>query len=824
MRLGIRVFLAGLGCVAIAAVAVSWLIGTGSSREVRRATATPRGKATPSSGGAGSSSGAGAVQAGAAGAASRETFPDPNAPGTSSRVYLDRAEIDQGIYRAVLNFAPTRADISLEELSASLKSRASEALAFLTAEHDRLALDVPPTAEQVFRVIQIRRLIAFVHMYDGRFGEATSWLQRAMELCRTPGVPDEIRANLRALLGIVALRRGEVENCIACLGPSSCILPIMPEAVHTRQQGSRDAAAHFTAFLEDRPGDLRVRWLLNLAQMTLGEYPEKTPPAYVIPLPASQATYSPGRFDNVAPLVGLNSRGPNTAGGSIFDDFNSDGLPDLLATSLDADKGAALFINRGDGTFEDKSAWAGLDNQIYALNVARADYDNDGKLDVVLLRGGWEKPMRLSLLRNKGAGAFEDVTLASGLGEPIQTEAAAWGDYDNDGRLDLFVCGEYLRADGNPTAGRRDPRNHCRLYHNEGDGTFRDVADSAGVLNDRCAKGVAWGDYDDDGWLDLFVSNMNGPSRLYHSEGDGTFHDVATEIGIDSSPFSFSCLFWDYDNDGRLDLFLNDFAATLSESVADMMGLPVRGAGHPRLYRNLGAQGFHDVSREVGLGRPIPAMSVNCGDIDHDGFLDLHFGTGWMSYSGLIPDLTYRNVGGGRFEDVTGLTGTGHLQKGHGVSFADWDCDGDLDLVVVLGGGFPGDRGYNALFQNPGQGRHWLKVKLVGTKSNRSAIGARIRVDVAGTDGASRAIYRTVGNNGSFGGNSLVETIGLLDDKAVTRLTVSWPTSKSTQSFRDIAADQAIEIAEGAETFRILHQPPLPSPKVVVRPAAAVGN
>ena len=250
MRLGIRIFLSGLGCVAIAAVAVSWLVGAGSLPAGHRATATPRGKATPSSGGAGSSSGAGAVRAGAAGPATRATFPDPNAPGTSSRVYLDRAEIDQGIYRAVLNFAPTRADISLEELSASLKSRASEALAFLTAEHDRLALDVPPTAEQAFRVIQIRRLIAFVHMYDGRFGDATSWLQRAMELCRTPSVPDEVRANLRALLGVVALRRGEVENCIACLGPSSCILPIVPEAVHSSEQGSRDAAAQLHRLFE----------------------------------------------------------------------------------------------------------------------------------------------------------------------------------------------------------------------------------------------------------------------------------------------------------------------------------------------------------------------------------------------------------------------------------------------------------------------------------------------------------------------------------------------------------------------------------------------
>ena len=721
----------------------------------------------------------------AAQAAARESFPDPNAAGTGSRVYIDRVELDQGVFLAVEAFAPKKDEHSLQELTESLQKRSSQAMAFLQEEHDRLKLGSDPTPEQAFRAIRILRLIAFVHMFDGNFAEASSWLDRALELCKIPGIPDETRSNLRALLGIVALRRGELDNCIACLGPSSCILPIAREAVHTRQEGSREAVSQFTEYLAEWPGDLRVRWLLNLAYMTLGEYPAKVPPRYLVPIDSFHSTSDVGRFENVASLVGLTARGPNTAGGSIFDDFNGDGLPDLFTTSIDADRGASLFLNRGDGTFEDRSKAAGLDPQVYALNVARADYDNDGDLDVLLLRGGWERPMRLSLLRNNGRGTFDDVTIDSGLSEPIKTEAAAWGDYDNDGRLDLFVCGEYLPAEGVPPSGPQDPRNRCRLYHNRGDGTFIDVAAAAGVLNERCAKGVAWGDYDQDGRQDLFVSNMNGVSRLYHNEGNGTFHDVAAERGIEGSPFSFSCLFWDYDNDGRLDLFLNDFKATLSETVASMLGLPVTNVGHPRLYRNLGAQGFRDVSVDVGLGRPIPAMSVNCGDLDNDGYLDMHFGTGWMSFSGLVPDLTFRNAGGARFEDVTGPTGTGHLQKGHGISFADWDCDGDLDFFVVLGGGYPGDRGYNALFQNPGHGRHWLKLKLIGTKTNRSAIGARISVEVAVPGGGSRSIYRTIGNNGSFGGNSLVETIGLLDNKAVTRLSVTWPTSGTHPDLRE---------------------------------------
>jgi hypothetical protein len=171
-----------------------------------------------------------------------------------------------------------------------------------------------------------------------------------------------------------------------------------------------------------------------------------------------------------------------------------------------------------------------------------------------------------------------------------------------------------------------------------------------------------------------------------------------------------------------------------------------------------------------------------------------------------------KNVEGRRFEDVTNSSRTGHLQKGHGVSFADWDCDGDLDLFAVQGGGYPGDQGYNVLFQNPGHGRHWLKVKLIGTRTNRSALGARIQVEIKGSDGASRSIYRVIGNNGSFGGNALVETIGLREASTVSRLTVTWPTSQTTQTFSDLAADQMIEITEGAASYRVVPQRPLAIP------------
>jgi hypothetical protein len=705
---------------------------------------------------------------------------------------------------------PIRDRSSLEQVRAALKGRARRGIDERLAELRSVAPGSPDGAVRAFRA---RAALAFLTMSEGDFDEAASWTEQAM--AGGAGVPPGLRANLGALLGVIHLRRGETENCLECLGPSSCIFPIAPEAVHQRPSGSREAIRHFTTYLEERPDDLGVRWLLNVAYMTLGEYPDKVPAKDLIPLEPFRSRRDVGRFENVAPKVGLGVRGANMAGGSLFDDFDGDGLPDLVTSSFDADLGASLFVNRGDGTFEDRSGPSGLAMQPLSVNASHADFDNDGRLDVLLLRGGWEAPYRMSLLRNKGEGVFEDVTFAAGLAEPIASHSGAWGDFDNDGLVDLFVCGEFATSSrdglfgGDGGLALSDPRNRCRLYRNRGDGTFEDVADRAGVRNDRFAKGAAWGDYDGDGLLDLYVSNFGGENRLYHNRGDGTFEDVAGALGVTEPIASFSCWFWDYDNDGRLDLFVNDYAGDLYDVVAGALGRPTRSGSHPRLYRNLGPGGFRDVSREAGLDRVALAMGSNFGDIDNDGFLDFYLGTGLPGYSALMPNLLYKNVEGRRFEDVTASSGTGHLQKGHGVSFADYDGDGDLDLFVEAGGAVPGDRAYNLLFRNPGHGRHWLKVKLVGTRTNRAALGARLRVDLKGPSGSSRSIYRQVGGASSYGGNSLVETIGLGDATAVAALSVTWPVSRTRQTFRDLAADQAIEVTEGEESFRVLDPPAL---------------
>ena len=737
-----------------------------------------------------------------------ETYPDPNAPGTSKRVSLGGVPFDYDIFGVMLPYTGTIRDTnSLQELREAIRGRGRRALADLRAQYDHLGLSSSPTFDQALQAMRLARLIAFACMFDGKFAEASSWLQRALELSQTRGMPPDLPCVFHVLLGLAALRQGEIENCLECVGPSSCIFPLEPGAVHRQQAGSREAVKQFTAYLEDAPDDLRARWLLNIAYMTLGEYPQRVPAAYLIPLDRFRSKLDVGRFDNIATAAGLGVRGPRQAGGSIFDDFNNDGWPDLLVTSIDAEEGASMFINDGHGAFEDRSSWSNLGDQIFVLNVAHADFDNDGNLDVLLMRGAWEKPARLSLLRNKGGGVFEDVTVAAGLAEPISTESAGWGDYDNDGKVDLFVCGEY-------TGKTPDPRCRSRLYHNQGNGTFVNVADKAGVTNEHCSKGCAWGDYDRDGRLDLFVSNMDGRCRLFHNEGHGAFRDVAAETGITRTQIGrpFACWFWDFDNDGWLDVFVNNYDCSLAETIADYMGVKLNHRSHPHLFRNLEGKGFRDISEDVGLIHPISAMGVNFGDIDNDGFLDVYFGTGWMSFDGLVPNVLLKNVEGRSFEDITDSSRTGHLQKGHGISMADWDGDGDLDIFVVLGGGYPSDSGYNALFQNPGHGRHWLKVKLVGVKSNRSALGARIEAERKQPDGTTVSVVRVVGNNGSFGGNPLVQHIGLGDATSVTRLVVTWPTSQTTQTFTGLAADQSIVITEGSDQYQVLPQKPSTTP------------
>jgi hypothetical protein len=328
------------------------------------------------------------------------------------------------------------------------------------------------------------------------------------------------------------------------------------------------------------------------------------------------------------------------------------------------------------------------------------------------------------------------------------------------------------------------------------------VASQAGVRNDRHAKGVIWGDYDNDRWPDLYVSNYHGENRLYHNNRDGTFTDLARQLGVTNPYWSFPTWFWDYNNDGNLDLYVGSYRVGVDHIASDYIGLP--GNSEPDcLFQGDGQGGFREVAAKRNLKRVTQPMGCNFGDLDHDGFQDFYLGTGYPEYEGLMPNLMFHNRGGERFADITTAGGFGHLQKGHGVSFADLDNDGDQDIHIELGGAFPGDSFGNALFENPGFDNHWICIRLVGKRTNRSAIGARIRIEIE-EQGQQRTVYKWVNSGGSFGANPLRQQIGVGKATAIRRLEIYWPTSQLTQQFEEIGVDQFIEIEEGSDRVRKL--------------------
>ena len=456
--------------------------------------------------------------------------------------------------------------------------------------------------------------------------------------------------------------------------------------------------------------------------------------------------------------------------------------------------------NNQDGAFTDRTEESNLLGLGGGFNLLQADYDNDGDLDLLVLRGGWmNESGRIpnSLLRNDGGGRFVDVTFNAGLGEVhCPTQTAAWADYDNDGDVDIYIGNEALSS---------TEFAPCQLFRNNGDGTFTDAAAEAGVQNLRFAKGVTWGDYDADGFPDLYVSNLGSANRLYRNNGDGTFADAAAPLGVTGPNRSFPVWFWDFNNDGVLDLFVSSYEwdrGNLAAVAASRLGLAVK-QELAHLYRGDGEGGFDEVAKEHHLTKLDLPMGANFGDLDNDGFLDFYLGTGYPEYEALMPNVMYRNRDGTRFADVTSAGGFGHLQKGHGVVFADLDNDGDQDVFQQIGGFLAGDKFYDALFENPGFGNRWITVKLVGVRSNRSAIGARIHVSVV-ENGQMRSIYKHVNSGGSFGANPLRQTIGLGQASKIELLEVFWPTTGRTQSFRDVPCNQVIEISEGASRYTSL--------------------
>ena len=376
----------------------------------------------------------------------------------------------------------------------------------------RAQLAATPTDTMDANQWLLRMQVAEAELCLGNEAEAIRQFTQVLQLLTQSNlkIPPKRVNGTHFRLGVAYMRLGETQNCCLRHTPESCILPLRGGAIHTQQEGARKAIDHFTAVLQNSTSDdqlhLASLWLLNIAYMTIGSYPDEIPKPYLIPPKAFESEEDIPRFENIAPRLGLDTF--DMSGGAIADDFDSDGYLDIVASTWDTRGQLRFFRNNQDGTFSERTEEAGLLGLYGGLNLVQADYNNDGNIDIFVLRGAWLAESGRhpnSLLRNNGDGTFTDVTFDAGLGDVhYPTQTASWSDYDNDGDLDLYIGNETTRALKAP----------CQLFRNNGDGTFTDVAEKVSVQNFGYTKAVIWGDYDNDRWPDLYVSNLAESNRL----------------------------------------------------------------------------------------------------------------------------------------------------------------------------------------------------------------------------------------------------------------------------------------------------------------------
>ncbi len=640
------------------------------------------------------------------------------------------------------------------------------------AVEETLATDKPSVPIIDFHVTH---LIA-----NGSVQEAQAILERAVARYGRDkdGSYRKVPRRLLHRLAEAYLREAETRNCLSNHAARSCIYPLRGDGVHLEREQGRKALALYEELVGLYPGDVRYRWLMSVTAMALDVAPAHaplSPDGGDSPFPA---------FHNAAIAAGLhNPDSPRSSGGAILDDFNGDGHLDIMLGGYLPSDPVLYYENRGDGTFVNRSDESGLSRELGVFRLNQADYDNDGDLDVLLVRYGWQGPGRNTLLANDGNAVFTDVTDRAGLGESLESSfEGAWADYDNDGWVDLFVANNH--------AGKGSV-----LWRNRGDGSFADVTAAAELPYLKQLLSASWGDYDNDGDQDLYVSSIAAPNHLFRNEADGTFTDVTFEAGVGLPLVSFPAWFFDYDNDGNLDIFGGNYWLPFEDEVASLAGAePPCGAALSKLYRNTGTGTYRDVTEEAGLDVVFTAMGANFGDLDSDGFLDIYVGTGSPSLMHLVPNRFFHNQAGRTFADATFSADLGHLQKGHGIAFGDFDADGDQDLLVNLGGAARVDRFQPALFRNPGNGNRSLEITLVGRQSNRSGIGARI---TATLDDGSR-VHRTVASGGPFGASPLRQHVGMGQNAAIDTLVIDWP-SGTRDVLQGLPAGAHLVIEEGGD-------------------------
>ncbi|HEU5341026.1 CRTAC1 family protein [Edaphobacter sp.] len=541
-------------------------------------------------------------------------------------------------------------------------------------------------------------------------------------------------------------------------------------------------------------------------------------PASTAAEPVEQRPSGPIQFTDITAKAGIhfthNSGAfgkkylPETMGSGVcFIDYDRDGLQDIfLVNSMDwpdhktRTSYPALYHNNGDGTFTDVTRKAGLDVEMYGMGCAVGDFDNDGYDDLYVTAVG-----KNHLFRNLGNGRFSDVTAKARVADPGFSTSAIWFDYDNDGKLDLFVSHYVDWAEAKDQFCSLDNKNksYCTpqaykgqsvtLFHNLGHGVFQDVTKKAGLYDPTSKSlGIATLDFDHDGWMDLLVANDTEPDKLYRNNHNGTFTDMGVAAGIaygesGATRAGMGVDAGDFDHSGRQGLVIGNFT---NEGLA--------------LYRNAGDGLFQDVSVASGVATP-SLKSLTFGtfffDYDLDGSLDLFAANGHVaddisvtqpSLKYAEPPLLFHNNGRGRFEDVISHVGKalGRPLVARGAAYADIDNDGDLDLVVTT------SNGPVHLFRNDnGNKNDMLRVKLVGSRSNRDGIGAKVTLT---TNRGLRQFAMVKSGSSYLSQSELPLTFGLgkPEGGTVLKLEIIWPSGRR-ESIQGIKPDQFLTVEEG---------------------------
>jgi enediyne biosynthesis protein E4 len=453
--------------------------------------------------------------------------------------------------------------------------------------------------------------------------------------------------------------------------------------------------------------------------------------------------------------------------GCAWGDYDNDGNVDLFVCNTPTNR---LYRNNGNGTFTRITTGKIVNDQLDPDAPVWGDYDNDGDLDLFVT--SWYAPARDCFYRNDGNGTFTRITQGAWVNDSGLGVGAAWGDYDADGLLDLYVANSQVQNDF--------------LYHNNGDGTMTRITTGPIPSSGGSSTGCSWADYDGDGYLDLFVANtaeLNQPAQnefQFHNNGDGTFTRITTGAPVNDGGTSSGIAWGDYDNDGDLDLFVTD---SLGEN--------------DRLYRNDGTDGFLRITEGAIVSDGGSSMSAAWGDYDNDGYLDLFVANDFGE-----DNCLYHNEGDGTFSKVTegGVVNDGG--RSWSCAWADFNNDGFLDLFVA-NGGYDGSPlpppEPSFLYRNDtranGNTNGWLLVRLVGTASNRSAIGTKVRVQATIRGQSLRQLREISGGSGWCSQNDLRAHFGLGDATTVATLRIEWP-SGIVQTLTNVAPNQILTITE----------------------------